>query len=166
MTLLQLLRFNSSAIELLGRHTVSIKLRALQRDPEYILVYLRHRDVVCVLNEFWRCWRDSHGSNGAWETVELGERDVELVDVGNLLGRAENPMKHAAVQIGSGKVVFEHEEGGPGDLVLCDKGGLLDQSYAKDIDESSFGTGDQFETVRPGRVTRIVGACSLMNLRG
>lgn len=163
-TLLQLLRFNSAAIHLLGRHAVAVKLRALERDPEYVLVYLRHRDVVCVLSEFWRCWRNAHG--GASERAHAAGLGAVGLDAGNLLGRAPDNMRlaHPGYLHGCGKVVFEYEGGAPGDLVLCDKGGLLDRLCDEGADCPPLQVECQ---MKQGRVARkIVGVCSLMNLRG
>jgi hypothetical protein len=53
------------------------RLRALQRDPEYVLVYLRHRDVVIVLSEFWRSWSDAEMRAAPGETSVGLQREGE-----------------------------------------------------------------------------------------
>ncbi|KAI5845549.1 hypothetical protein BZA05DRAFT_421377 [Tricharina praecox] len=95
-TLTNILRFNTSAIHLLGRKDVTQRLRALERDPEYVLVYLRDRDVVRVLSEFWRSWRDAEMRRAPGEVLveEAGEdaveeKELELRDVGGLIGMPE-----------------------------------------------------------------------------
>lgn len=72
------------------------RLRALERDPEYVLVYLRDRDVVRVLSEFWRSWRDAEMRRAPGEVLveEAGEdaveeMELELRDVGGLIGMPE-----------------------------------------------------------------------------
>jgi len=99
-TLTDILRFNSSAIHLLGRKDVTQRLRALQRDPEYVLVYLRNRDLVRVLSEFWRSWRDAEmraspgetsvGQQPEGQQAMPEEMGLELRDVGGLIGSPES----------------------------------------------------------------------------
>lgn len=57
-TLAAILRFNASSLPLLARRDTELRLRALQRDPEYVLAFLKEPEVVCVLAEFWTAWVD------------------------------------------------------------------------------------------------------------
>ncbi|KAF8538022.1 hypothetical protein BDD12DRAFT_886388 [Trichophaea hybrida] len=100
-TLLSILRFNSSSLHLLGRREIALRLRALERDPEYVLVYLRDRDLVAVLAEFWGCWRDE-GARIEIEGVEVKDvvKGVEEALVGTFAARGRKRVVACALRLG------------------------------------------------------------------
>jgi hypothetical protein len=64
-TLREILCFNRTALHFIPSHAVVNRLRAIERDPEYVLTFLGDWELVRVLEVFWESWRDSGGADSA-----------------------------------------------------------------------------------------------------
>jgi hypothetical protein len=53
-----------------------VRLHALERDPEYVLAYLRDRAVIRVLLQFWESWREAG-------VRMVGQSEVAVEEVGS-----------------------------------------------------------------------------------
>ena len=76
------------------------RLRALERDPEYVLVYLGDWELVRVLREFWGAWRDGSERERMIRSVREDVAEGEAVET----GMVETGNAGSVVPMGKGKL--------------------------------------------------------------
>ncbi|KAI5779093.1 hypothetical protein EDC01DRAFT_634232 [Geopyxis carbonaria] len=124
----EIMAFNHSAIELVGTRELVVQLRAIERDPEHVLLCLKKANVMNVLETFFVSWKEGklpatkHALNQATQRPEPGPRshgNMAFEDVGNLLGN----------NVGDGKAALHPPiDGSPGPIAFDDVGNLLSDS--------------------------------------